>query len=58
MAGGSGRITVSEHAGQVSQVCHNTHKKSHYNIQYRKRIKNKKSAPNSKNFRTTPDPIL
>jgi len=41
MAGGTGRITIPEHAGQVPKVCKHYPKEQRNNtLQYRKRIKN------------------
>ena len=43
MAGGTGRITIPEHAGQVPKVCqHHTKEQRHNKLQHRKRIKSQK----------------
>ena len=48
MAGGTGRITIPEHAGQVPQVCQcHTKEQRHNKLQHRKRIKDQEPKYNS-----------
>ena len=55
MAGGTGRIAIPEHAGQVPEVRqHHPQEQRHNKLQHRKRIKNQERTWHSQVPKTDP----